>query len=130
MNKKDLIIYRTVTGIFTAHMLLTVGVYFFNYEMVAEMFTSLGVPTQTIYPLAVVKMLGLIAIWTNKSKILKELAYAGFALDFILAASAHLMAGDGGFVPPLVALAFLIASFVYHKKLRGKQHPDVNDPIA
>ena len=130
MNKKDLIIYRTVTGVFTAHMLLTIGVYFFNYEMVAEMFTSLGVPPVIIFPLAVVKTLGLIAIWTNKSKILKELAYAGFALDFILAASAHLIAGDGGFVPPLVALGLLITSFVYHRKLSGKQQRDVNNSIA
>jgi hypothetical protein len=130
MNKKDFIIYRIVTGVFTAHMLMTIVIYFFNYDMVAEMFTSLGVSPSIIYPLAVVKMLGLIAIWTNKSRILKELAYAGFALDFILAASAHLIANDGGFVPPLVAMAFLITSFVYHRKLSDKKQLDVNNFIA
>jgi len=36
MNKRDIIIYRVVTGLFTAHMLFTVGAYFFMYDMVRE----------------------------------------------------------------------------------------------
>ena len=120
MNKRDIIIYRVVTGLFTLHMLLTVGVYFFNYEMVKEMFTNLGVPSDIIYPLAIAKLLGLIAIWTNKSRILKELAYAGFAIDFILAASAHISAKHGDFLPPLIALGMVFISYIYHRKLFGK----------
>jgi len=120
MNKRDIIIYRVVTGLFTLHMLLTVGVYFFNYEMVKEMFTNLGVPSDIIYPLAIAKLLGLIAIWTNKSRILKELAYAGFALDFILAATAHISTNHGEFVPPLIALVMVLISYLYHRKLYGK----------
>ena len=99
--KRDLIIYRVVTGLFTAHMLMTIVVYFVQYDMVAEMFASLGFPAALIYPLAIAKLLGLIAIWSNKSRLLKELAYAGFAIDFILAAGSHLRAGDGGFVPAI-----------------------------
>ncbi|GAB5409009.1 MAG: hypothetical protein BalsKO_13740 [Balneolaceae bacterium] len=121
MNKKDIIIYRVVTGIFSAHMLFTVVAYIFMYDMVAEVFESLGVPTAVIYPLALAKVLGLVAIWTNKSKILKELAYLGFALDFILAFSAHLMASDGGAIPPLVALAILSVSYFYNRKVYGEQ---------
>lgn len=117
MKNKDLIIYRTVTGFFTLHMLFTAVVYFFMYDMVEEMFISLGVPAAVIYPLAVAKILGLVAIWTNKSKLLKELAYAGFAIDFILAASTHLIANDGGFIAPLVALVMVSISYWYNHKL-------------
>lgn len=117
MKNKDLIIYRTVTGLFTLHMLFTAVVYFFMYDMVEEMFISLGVPAAVIYPLAVAKILGLVAIWTNKSKLLKELAYAGFALDFILAASTHIIANDGGFIAPLVALVMVSISYWYNHKL-------------
>ena len=121
MSKRDIIIYRVVTGIFTVHMLFTVGVYFFMYEMVSEMFESLGVTASIIYPLAIAKILGLVAIWTNKSRILKELAYVGFAIDFILAISAHLIANDGGSVAPMVALVILLISYVYNRKLFGKR---------
>lgn len=125
MNKKDIIIYRVVTGIFTAHMLFTVIAYFFMHDMAAEMFESLGVPTAVIYPLAIAKLLGLVAIWTNKSEILKELAYVGFALDFILAFSLHLMAKDGGAAAPLVALVILGVSYFYNRKLySGNDNPE------
>lgn len=119
MNKRDIIIYRVVTGLFTAHMLMTVVVYFSQFDMVSEMFESLGVPSSIIYPLAIAKVLGLIAIWANKSKILKDLAYLGFAIDFIAAIIAHLMAKDGGFYGPLVALVVLIVSYVYNRKVYG-----------
>jgi len=62
MNKRDIIIYRVVSGLFTVHMLFTVGAYFFMYEMVSEMFEALGVTAAIIYPLAVAKILGLVAI--------------------------------------------------------------------
>lgn len=117
MEKRDRIIYYAVTGLFTAHMLMTVGVYIFNHEMVSEMFASLGFPSGLIYPLAIAKVLGLVAIWTNKSRLLKELAYAGFALDFIMAAGSHAMAGDGGAIAPIVALIIAGISFYYHRKL-------------
>lgn len=119
MKNKDLIIYRVVTGVFTLHMLFTAVAYFFMYDMVEEMFISLGVPAAVIYPLAVAKILGLVAIWTNKSKLLKELAYAGFAIDFILAISTHLIANDGGFIGPMVALVIGSVSFLYHRKIYG-----------
>jgi hypothetical protein len=121
MNKRDIIIYRVVTGLFTAHMLFTVAVYFFMYDVVREMFESLGVTASIIYPLAVAKILGLVAIWTNKSRILKELAYVGFAIDFILAISAHLIANDGGSVPPVVALVMLLISYLYNRKIFDKR---------
>ncbi len=121
MKKRDLIIYRVVTGIFTAHMLFTVFAYFAMHDMVSETFESLGVPTALIYPLAVAKVLGLIAIWTDKSRLLKELAYLGFALDFIMAIATHLMAKDGGAGGAAVALVLLTVSYFYHRRVFGKK---------
>lgn len=100
MKNRDQLIYRIVTGLFTAHMLLTVAMYIFNYEMVSGVFASLGFPAGLIYPLAIAKVLGLIAIWASPSRLLKELAYLGFAIDFVMASIAHGMAGDGGVIPP------------------------------
>ncbi|MFK7908262.1 MAG: DoxX family protein, partial [Chitinophagales bacterium] len=103
MNKKDKIIFWVSTGLLTALMLMSAGMYFFQYEMVSETFTKLGFPTYIIYPLAVAKILGLIAIWSRKSQMLKEWAYAGFFFDFLLAASAHINVGDGESFPAIIA---------------------------
>jgi len=67
-SKRNKIIYLVATGLLTAFMSMTVGMYIFNNEMVSEVFTKLGYPTYIIYPLAITKILGLIAIWTKKTQ--------------------------------------------------------------
>ena len=121
MKNRNLLIYRIVTGLFSAHMIMTVIAYVFMNDIVSETFESLGVPTEVIYPLAVAKVLGLIAIWSNKSRLLKELAYLGFGVDFILASISHGMAGDGGAAWPLVALVIMSISYFYHRKIYVNQ---------
>ncbi|MEO1261045.1 MAG: DoxX family protein [Bacteroidota bacterium] len=110
-------IYRISTGLISLLMLMSAGMYFFNHAEVSQTFTNLGYPTYIIYPLAVAKVLGLIAIWTDRSKSLKEWAYAGFFFDFVLAFSAHLAIGDGQFAPALVAIVLLFVSYFSWKKL-------------
>ena len=56
--------------------------YIFKHGLVAEVFVKLGYPTYIIYPLAVAKVLDVIAILTKKSGTLKEWAYAGFFFNF------------------------------------------------
>ena len=116
MKKKDLLIYRIATGLLTVLMGFSAVMYFAQNEMVSETFLSLGFPTFIIYPLAVAKILGLIAIWSNKSKMLKEWAYAGFVFDLLLASGGHFMANDGGVMPALVGLIFVGVSYFYYKK--------------
>lgn len=123
MNKRDLIIYRVVTGIFSLMLFAGALMYFFKYEMVHEMFTSLGVPTEIIYPLAVAKILGIITIWYFKDHLLKKLAYLGFALDLTLAILSHLNAGDGGAFGPAIPLLLLIISYWYDRKIQTHSQP-------
>ena len=84
--------------------------------MVVATFTKLGFPAYIIYPLAMAKILGLIAIWTNKSKTLKEWAYAGFFFDFVLAASAHININDGEFGAAVFAMILLLLSYNLNNK--------------
>ena len=79
-DKTNKTIYWVTTGLLTLMMLMTIGNSIFNNEF-SERFSRLGYPTYLIVPLMVTKSLGLIAIWSNKSKTLKEWAYAGFFFD-------------------------------------------------
>ena len=114
---RNVLVYRISTGLLTVMMVGAPAMYFFNYDEVSATFTRLGFPTYLVYPLAVAKLLGLVAIWSRKSETLKNLAYAGYFYDLILAASAHMMVGDGEFAPPLVVLAVVVVSFIYGEKL-------------
>ena len=109
--KRNQLIHWISTGLLSALMLMSAGMYFFNNAEVAQTFTSLGFPTYIIYPLAIAKILGIAVIWTRRSPALKEWAYAGFFFDFILAASAHLMINDGQHWAAIIALVLLFVSY-------------------
>lgn len=117
-NKKQIkLFYYISTGMLTLLMLMSAGMYFFNHGMVKETITNLGYPTYIIYPLAIAKILGLIAIWSGKSKTLKEWAYAGFFFDFILAFSAHININDGEYLPAAIAIILLFISYFTRRNL-------------
>lgn len=111
--KRNRIIYLVATGLITALMLMSAGMYFVNHTGVSKIFTELGYPSYLVYPLAIAKILGLIAIWTKKSNTLTEWAYAGFFFDFVLAFSAHIHAQDGAHWTALVAIVLLLVSYFF-----------------
>lgn len=115
--KKNQIIYYVSTGLLSALMLMSAGMYVFNNEAIVKAFESFGYPTYIIYPLAFAKILGLVAIWFINNKSLKEWAYAGFFFDFVLAFFAHYMISDGEHIPALAAIVLLVISYIYSKKI-------------
>lgn len=115
--KTNKIMFYISTGFLTLLMLFSAGMYVFNNAEVATMFASFGYPTYIIYPYAVAKILGVIALWFVANKTIKEWAYAGFFFAFILAFFAHVMIGDGEQMGAVVAMVLLIASYVTHKKI-------------
>jgi len=117
MKKRDLIFYRIITGLFSLLVIMGASQYFFNHEFVKVMFENINFPTYLIYPMGVAKFLGLIAIWVVKSRTIKEWAYAGFVFNFILGISAHLNVNDGEYLPAVIALVFVVASYIYYRKM-------------
>ncbi|MCU1290257.1 MAG: hypothetical protein JWN60_2486 [Acidobacteria bacterium] len=113
------VIYWIATALLCLMMLASGIMYLVNYAEVAKVFSDLGYPAYLVYPLGIAKILGVAAILTKKSKTLKDLAYAGFFYDFTLALIAHINAGDGGFIVPLIALTLLIVSFLTDRKIYG-----------
>ena len=117
MKDKNLLFYRIATGLLTLLFGFSAIMYFVQHDMVSETFLALGFPTFIIYPLAIAKLLGITAVWTNKSATLKQWAYAGFTFNAILAAGAHIAAGDGEFAGAIMGLVFVGTSFFFNSKL-------------
>lgn len=110
--------YYLATGVLTAIMIYSVQMYLRNPEVIAGYFESVNYPGYLVYPLAIAKVLGLIAIWGNFSKSLKEWAYAGFFFDVTLAFTAHIIAKDGEQMFAIIAFIALIISYFLGKQVR------------
>jgi len=89
------IIYWISTILMCGIFAFSAQMYLRNPEGVAGYFEMLNYPTNLVYPLAIAKILGIIAVLSNLSKVLKEWAYAGFFFDAMLASLAHYVAGHG-----------------------------------
>jgi len=89
------IAYWITTVLMCALFAFSAQMYFFNTEMVKGFFSSMGFATWIVIPLAIAKVLGILAVLTDVFKLLREWAYAGFFFDVILASAAHIMAGHG-----------------------------------
>lgn len=122
MNKKMKIGFWISTGLLSAMMLLSSGMYIFNHETIAGLFESYGYPTYIIYPLAALKISGIAVLWFGPARI-KEWAYAGFFFNFILAFFAHNNIGDGEQGGAAMALILLISSYYFNYKKE-------NTPVA
>lgn len=118
--KTNKIVYYVSTGLLSAMMLMSVGMYFFKHEEISMTFGLLGHPPYLVYPLGIAKLLGLVAIWTRMSNTLKEWAYAGFFFNFVLAFFAHLALGDGEAGGAAVATALLLTSYIFMKRTYGE----------
>ncbi|GGH17721.1 hypothetical protein GCM10007422_41440 [Pedobacter zeae] len=85
-----------------------------------EVFKHLGYPMYLLIIVGSAKLLGAVSILQNKYTVIKEWAYAGFAINFIGAFVSRAFVGDGVslLIPPLVALVIMFIPYVLWKKLQ------------
>jgi len=115
--KINKIIYWSATGLVSALLLMSSGMYIFKNEMIQQAFAGLGYPTYLIYPLVLAKISAIVVLLTKKKSILKEWAYAGLFFDFVLAFFAHIMIKDGEQMMALAAIVLLATSYFFGKKV-------------
>lgn len=111
------IIYWITTALLCAMMLFSATMYFTKYEMVTGFFQNFNYPTYVIYPLAILKILGVIMILWRKSDWLTEWAYAGFFFDVVLAFFAHYFAKDN-VIFTLFGIVLILTSYFFGKVVR------------
>lgn len=114
------LIYWFSSGLLALLLLFSATMHFVNHQQVAQTFRGLGYPTYLIYPLAVLKILAVVAILSSKSRFLKKLAYAGVFYNLLLAFFAHLIQRDGAGFFAFLGLCLLVVSYAFDKILRPK----------
>ena len=115
--KKTTIIFWASTSLLALMMVFSAYSYLANPDMKAA-FVHLGFPDYFRIELAVVKVLGAIAlVLPMVPKTIKEMTYFGFAITFISASIAHFATGDPQaiVIMPLVFLGLLAVSYFTRK---------------
>lgn len=121
-------IYWVSTGLLCLFYASGAFFYLTQRPMIEQGFAWLGFPTYLINLLIVAKIAAPVAILTRAPVRLSDLAYAGVFYHLLLAISAHLNAGDGGFAPAVLGLVLLIVSFLTQNA--GRKVASVNVPDA
>jgi hypothetical protein len=101
--------------------------YLAQRPMVEEGFAAFGFPAYLITVLIAAKIAAPLAILSRVSVPLSDLAYAGMFFHLLLAISAHLNAGDPGYLPALLAFALMLTSFFTQNAAR--KAPSPNTPM-
>lgn len=124
------IIYWASTGLLSLLYLGGAAFYLTQKGVVVDMLGGLGYPAYLVVLLPIVKILGPLAILVRKPVALSDLAYGGMFFHLLLAISAHINAGDGGFGPALVGLVLLLVSFFTQNAVRKSHSPYVWDRLG
>ncbi|MDW3191749.1 MAG: DoxX family protein [Cytophagales bacterium] len=117
--KINKILYWLGTIVMGMIMAFSVTMYLTKTAAIQGAFEGYGYPAYLVIPLAIAKILGMVAVISGLSRTLKEWAYFGFLIDFVLAATAHLTSGDGGGLFSFIALGAWVVSYVFWKRKEG-----------
>ncbi len=115
--KRDKIFYWVATSLVALSGLMAGIMYFVNPMIVGE-FKHLGFPDYFRVELGIAQLLGAPAlILPMVSNRIKEWTYAGFAINFMSAITAHIaVEGASAAIAPLISLLLLVMSYVcFHK---------------
>ncbi len=117
--KTTKIVYWVVTGLFCLANFASGVAELFPNQQGLDMLKLLGYPAYFLIILGVAKILGSIAIIQTKFKIIKEWAFAGFAIDYISASASFAFIGGELFAIlfPLIFLAVMFAAYFLWKKV-------------
>ena len=97
--------------------------YLTNLTHAQAIWQHLGFPGYLVPAMAVVKLVAAVIILWRPIIGIVDLTYAGMFFHLLLAMSAHLNAGDGGFAPAVVGLVLLVLSVFTQNSARTIPSP-------
>jgi hypothetical protein len=111
-------LYWIATGLFTLLYLGSLTLTFSDLEASFKSYASLGFPSMwVVFFNGIGKVLGLAAIYQNRSNTLKDFAFAGFLFNLLIATFAHISTADPGVVLSGLGLVLWVFAFVMNRKV-------------
>lgn len=116
-------IVKVVYWLSTAVVLFLLGfavvMYHANNAAISDYFLALGYPSYLVYPLAYAKVLAILIIVTHRYNDLRDMVYAAYLINIVLAFVAHIEYGDS-FVHAAIGLVAVIISYLLGNRVRGR----------
>lgn len=107
----------------TVIVLFLLSVAVFNYhashDAISGYFELVGYPSYIVYPLAYLKLLTIVIIVTHRYNDLRDMAYAAYFINMVMALVAHLFQGDS-YIHAAVGVVAVICSYLLGNKVRGR----------
>ena len=119
MQSIKAVVYWLATAVVLALLGFAAFMYLTNYGAAAGFFERFGYPTYVVYPLAGLKILAAIVILTHRYNDLRDMAYAAYFINMVMALAAHRLAGDGA-EHAIVGLVCLVISYLLGNQVRGR----------
>lgn len=95
------------------------GSYHFIHDTQAGYFEAFGYPTYLVYPLAWLKIIAILVIVSHRYNDLRDMVYAAYFLNMILALVGHIIYGDF-FAHALVGMFLMPISYLLGNQVRGR----------
>jgi len=118
-TKSEKVLYWSATGYMLLLMMMSVVSYHINHDGMAMMFVAFGYPAYLVYPLAYLKLIGIIVVITNRYNNLKDWVYATYYINMILAFVVHVVA-ENFYWHAVLGLICVPISYIYSNKVRGR----------
>ncbi len=125
-TKSEKVLYWSATGYMLLLMMMSVVSYHINHDGMAMMFVAFGYPAYLVYPLAYLKLIGIIVVITNRYNNLKEWVYATYYINMILAFVVHVVA-ENFYWHAVLGLICVPISYIYSNKVRGRPSRNLFD---
>ncbi len=125
-TKSEKVLYWSATGYMLLLMMMSVVSYHINHDGMAMMFVAFGYPAYLVYPLAYLKLIGVIVVITNRYNNLKEWVYATYYINMILAFVVHVVA-ENFYWHAVLGLICVPISYIYSNKVRGRPSRNLFD---
>ncbi len=125
-TKSEKVLYWSATGYMLLLMMMSVVSYHINHDGMAMMFVAFGYPAYLVYPLAYLKLIGVIVVITNRYNNLKEWVYATYYINMILAFVVHVVA-ENFYWHAALGLICVPISYIYSNKVRGRPSRNLFD---
>ena len=126
MNPKTIrVTYWVLNIIFCLFHVMDAGGGLAKAKAGVDAMNAMGYPIYLMIFLAVLKLLGVVALLQNKYKTIKEWAFAGFSFTLIGAAVSHICVNDPllFIVMPIVFLALLFTLYYFWRKMEQTTQP-------
>lgn len=111
------IAYWVTTALLSFMMLASAARHIFKAADMEALYMSLGHPAHLVLPVAIAKILAVVAILSRKSHTLMEWAYAGLFFELVIAFMAHIAIPDKEWLGSLVGLILVMSSYFLQRKV-------------